>query len=98
MHSQTGPPGGLSEEATVADVKRYLARLIRRVDRGRLPIPKANCLTQICNVLIHSIHNHELEQRLCQLEADQDSGGALLREQRTLLISVSGEHQQETTD
>ena len=98
MHSEAGPPGGLSEDATVPDVKRFLARLIRRVDRGRMPIPKANCLAQLCNVLIHAIHNHELEERLLELEADRDSGAPLLRAERTLLISVSGESNQEEAD
>lgn len=91
------PRGGhLSAAATIGDVKRFLVRLIRRVDRGHITVKKANCMGQLANVLISAIHNHELEQRLCQLEADQESGGMLLRAERTLLITVSGEHHEET--
>lgn len=42
---------------------------------------------QLANVLIHAIHNYELEERLCQLEAGRDSCGPV---ERSLTIFVGG--------
>lgn len=69
-------PGGyeLSDAPTIGDIKRFLARLIQRVDRGRVSIKKGNCLAQIANVLINSVLDHELEQRMAELEASHAAG------------------------
>ncbi|MEQ1792737.1 MAG: hypothetical protein ABL970_00985 [Nitrospira sp.] len=72
----TSTPGGdssLAEVSSIGDVKRYLARLLQRVERGRVTVKKANCLTQICNVLINAIVDHELEERIEQLEGKRAS-------------------------
>lgn len=65
---QTSTPRGLTETASIGDVKRYLVQLISRVDRGRVSVKKGNCLAQICNVLISCIVDHEIEQRIEALE------------------------------
>ena len=76
IQSQAGTPQGceLSEEATVGDVKRFLVRLLQRVDRGRVSVKKGNCLAQIANVLINAIVDHELEARLDELERLKTAG------------------------
>jgi len=63
----------LSESPTIGEIKRFLARLIQRVDRGRVSIRKGNCLAQIANVLINAIVDHELEARIAQLELEKPS-------------------------
>lgn len=74
--SQTGTPGGyeLPDEPTVGDVKRFLVRLLQRVDRGRVSVKKGNCLAQIANVLINAIVDHEIEARLDELERLKTTG------------------------
>lgn len=79
----------LSEEATIGDVKRFLVRLIQRVDRGRITVKKANCMGQLANTLINAIVDHELEQRIDRLEVDRDTGWRAPRE-RTLKIHAGG--------
>jgi len=74
QRTSTTGGSGLSETATIGDVKRYLCRLIQRVDRGRVSVPIGNCLGQLCNVLINSILDHELEERMTQLEAEHANG------------------------
>lgn len=71
----TSTPGvyELSEAPTIGDIKRFLARLIQRVDRGRVSIKKGNCLAQIANVLINAIVDHELEARIAELEQEKPS-------------------------
>ncbi len=64
----------LSEAATIGDVKRFLVRLIQRVDRGRITVKKANCMGQLANTLINAIVDHELESRVMQLEVDREAG------------------------
>lgn len=74
--SQAGTPGGyeLPEDPTVGDVKRFLVRLLQGVYRGRVSVKKGNCLTQIANVLINAIVDHELEARMDELERLKKSG------------------------
>lgn len=94
--SRTGTPGEyeLSEAPTIGDIKRFLARLIQRVDRGRVSIRKGNCLAQIANVLINSVLDHELEQRLIELEANHAAGWRP-SESRTIHIKAGGSHEAE---
>jgi hypothetical protein len=80
---------GLSEAATIGDVKRFLVRLIQRVDRGRITVRKANCMGQLANTLINAIVDHELEERIDRLEADRDTGWRTPRE-HTLTIRAGG--------
>jgi hypothetical protein len=97
LQRDSGTPRGgqLPENPSIGDVKRYLARLIRRVDKGRVPVPTANCLSQICNVIINAICDHELEQRLDRLEVDRDAGR--LAPSGSLTIRTGGTHHDETT-
>lgn len=81
--------GGLSEDATIGDVKRFLCRLIVRVDRGRVDVKKANCMGQLANTLINAILSHELEQRMDKLEADR-TGGWRAPADRTVTIRTGG--------
>jgi hypothetical protein len=91
------PPGGqLSENASIGDVKRFLCRLIRRVDQGRVPVQKANCMGQLANTLINAIHSHEVEERLSQLEADREAGR--LNVSGAITIRAGGAHETETAD
>lgn len=86
-------PGGyeLSESVTIGDVKRFLVRLIQRVDRGRISVKKANCMGQLCNTLINAIVDHELEERMNQLEADREAGR--LKPTGTTTIRAGGQHE-----
>lgn len=83
---------GLSEAATIGDVKRFLVCLIQRVDRGRITVKKANCMGQLCNVLVNAILDHELEQRLAELEASHAAGWRP-SESRTMTIRAGGLHE-----
>ncbi len=95
QHRISTPRGGrLPENPTIGDLKRYLARLVGRVDRGSVPVATGNCLSQICNVLINSIVDHELEARLDQLEADQASGRQT--SSGSMTIQAGGTHETET--
>lgn len=86
------PRGGeLSENATIGDVKRFLVRLIQRVDRGRISVKKANCMGQLCNTLINAIVDHELEERMNQLEADREAGR--LKPTGITTIRAGGSHE-----
>lgn len=98
IQGQASTRGGqLSENASIGDVKRFLCRLIRRVDQGRVPVQKANCMGQLANTLINAIHSHELEERLSQLEADR--AGGRLTASGSITIRAGGQtHETETAD
>ncbi|MGE0470726.1 MAG: hypothetical protein AB7P19_15185 [Nitrospira sp.] len=59
---------------TVGDVKRFLACLIQQVRRNKVSVKKANCLGQLCNVMISAIVDYELEERIATLERRRASG------------------------
>ena len=89
-HTSAGTPRGsksfeqLGQLETIGDIRRYLANLIHRVERGRITVKKANCCTQIANTLIGAIADHELERRITELENQRAAGRLPYQNQMTI--------------
>jgi len=52
----------------VQDIKRLLSRIINQVLSGELDNGKANCIGQLCNIMLRAMEKSELELRLDELE------------------------------
>ena len=61
---------------TMADVRRFLADVINKLNRDEIDIHKAKGLGYLCQILIKSIEGSDLENRVLELEkALSDSMG-----------------------
>lgn len=60
---------------TLADVRRYLASLVNRVESGDMDEGKAGKLAYISNILISCIKDSDLEERILKLEESMKGGG-----------------------
>lgn len=58
---------------TQGHCRQALAWLWREVEADRIPLPKAKVLTYICLSLSGVLSEHELEERITQLETAQAS-------------------------
>ena len=55
---------------TAADLRRYLASLINRVESGEIETDKAGKLGYLSNILLRVIEGSDFEARVEKLEAD----------------------------
>jgi hypothetical protein len=53
---------------TLDDVRRYLANLINRVERGEVDPAISGRLGYLCNILSGAIKDGDLERRIAELE------------------------------
>ena len=53
---------------TIGDVSIFLAKVINQFNRGEMDGPKASKLGYLCNILIGSLKDSELEKRIGILE------------------------------
>lgn len=50
------------------DVRRLLSKIVNQVINSELDVNKANCVGQLCNVLLRAMEKSDLEQRIEELE------------------------------
>lgn len=53
---------------SIQDVNRFLAKIINQFNRDEIDVNKAGKLGYLCNILIGSIRDYELEERVNILE------------------------------
>jgi hypothetical protein len=53
---------------TISDVNRFLAKIVNEFNRDAIDATKASKLGYLCNILIGSIRDSELEKRISELE------------------------------
>ena len=79
------PPRSWSRLETAGDCRRFFRWLLLEVKRGRMDLKKANSLAFIGGQLLRAVEVADLEQRILQIEAEQDSPI-----DRTIRIRVEG--------
>ena len=59
---------------TAEDVRRYIAKLIKRVENDELEIGKARLLMNLAESILKSIRTDELERRIIEIEETLETG------------------------
>ena len=59
---------------TAEDVRRYIARLIKRVENDEIELGKARVLMQLAEGILKSIRTDELERKIIEIENALDGG------------------------
>ena len=51
-----------------SDVRRFLSRTINMVMSDEIDVGKANCIGQLCNIMLRAIDKSEIERRIEEME------------------------------
>lgn len=62
---------------TAEDVRRYIAKLIKRVENDELDLGKARLLMNLAESILKSIRTDELERKIIEIENAIDMGTAV---------------------